>query len=77
MVVNDDKIVNAAASYGLFSKYHIVQQRNWSSSPEGNIVVFTGILPVARDEQGLAAILGHGKWLDLITIFSINWSVCE
>ncbi|KAK7696428.1 hypothetical protein QCA50_001085 [Cerrena zonata] len=40
MVVNDDKMVNAGASYG-------------------NIVVFTGILPVARDEQGLAAILGH------------------
>lgn len=40
MVVNDDKIVNAAASYG-------------------NVVVFTGILPIAKDEQGLAAILGH------------------
>ncbi|KAI0289061.1 peptidase family M48-domain-containing protein [Russula brevipes] len=25
----------------------------------GTIVVFTGILPVAKDEQGLAAILGH------------------
>ncbi|KAI0808233.1 peptidase family M48-domain-containing protein [Fomes fomentarius] len=25
----------------------------------GNIVVFTGILPVAKDEHGLAAILGH------------------
>ncbi|KAJ3556855.1 hypothetical protein NM688_g1791 [Phlebia brevispora] len=25
----------------------------------GDIVVFTGILPVAKDEQGLAAILGH------------------
>ncbi|KAF9782487.1 hypothetical protein BJ322DRAFT_1111347 [Thelephora terrestris] len=25
----------------------------------GNIVVFTGIIPVARDEDGLAAILGH------------------
>ncbi|TFK87113.1 hypothetical protein K466DRAFT_646059 [Polyporus arcularius HHB13444] len=25
----------------------------------GNIVVFTGILPVAKDENGLAAILGH------------------
>ncbi|OSX62976.1 hypothetical protein POSPLADRAFT_1181049 [Postia placenta MAD-698-R-SB12] len=40
MVVNDDRIVNAAASYG-------------------NIVVFTGILPAAKDEQGLAAVLGH------------------
>ena len=28
----------------------------------GTIVVFTGILPVARDEQGLAAILGHGTF---------------
>jgi len=25
----------------------------------GNIVVFTGIIPVAKDEDGLAAILGH------------------
>jgi len=25
----------------------------------GTVVVFTGILPVAKDEQGLAAILGH------------------
>ena len=25
------------------------------------IVVFTGILPIARDEEGLAAIIGHGK----------------
>ncbi|KAI0076651.1 hypothetical protein K474DRAFT_1597625 [Panus rudis PR-1116 ss-1] len=40
MVVHDDKVVNAMASYG-------------------NIVVFTGILPVAKDENGLAAILGH------------------
>lgn len=40
MVVNDDKMVNAAASYG-------------------NIIVYTGILPVARDQDGLAAVLGH------------------
>ncbi|KAL1942267.1 hypothetical protein VTO73DRAFT_6331 [Trametes versicolor] len=39
-VVNDDKMVNAMASFG-------------------NIVVFTGILPVAKDENGLAAVLGH------------------
>jgi len=40
IVVNDDKIANAATTYG-------------------NIIVFTGILPIAKDEQGLAAILGH------------------
>jgi hypothetical protein len=28
----------------------------------GTVVVFTGILPVAKDEQGLAAILGHGMF---------------
>lgn len=33
----------------------------FSGISTGNIVVFTGILPVAKDEQGLAAILGHGK----------------
>ena len=27
----------------------------------GTIVVFTGILPIAHHEHGLAAILGHGK----------------
>jgi metalloendopeptidase OMA1, mitochondrial len=27
----------------------------------GNVVVFTGILPVARDEEGLAAVLAHGE----------------
>jgi Zn-dependent protease with chaperone function len=31
-------------------------------SPSGTVVVFTGILPVAKDEQGLAAILGHGMF---------------
>ncbi|OCH92389.1 hypothetical protein OBBRIDRAFT_791378 [Obba rivulosa] len=40
VVVNDDKIVNAAVSFG-------------------TIMVFTGILPVMQDEQGLAAVLGH------------------
>ncbi|THH05583.1 hypothetical protein EW145_g4681, partial [Phellinidium pouzarii] len=40
VVVNDNKVVNAAASVG-------------------SIIVFTGILPVAGDEQGLAAVLSH------------------
>lgn len=40
MVVKDDKIVNAMASFG-------------------TVIVFTGILPMAKDEEGLAAILGH------------------
>ena len=27
----------------------------------GTIVIFTGILPIAKDESGLAAIITHGK----------------
>jgi Zn-dependent protease with chaperone function len=26
----------------------------------GKIFVFTGILPICKDEDGLAAVLGHG-----------------
>lgn len=40
MVVKDDKVVNAMASFG-------------------TVIVFTGILPLARDEEGLAAVIGH------------------
>ena len=39
----------------------------------GNIVVFTGIIPVAKDEDGLAAILGHGLFLAIgLVPFSAN-----
>lgn len=27
----------------------------------GTVIVFTGILPLAKDEEGLAAVVGHGK----------------
>ncbi len=27
--------------------------------PGGKVVVYTGILPLTRDEQGLAVVLGH------------------
>ncbi|KAL0063488.1 metalloendopeptidase [Marasmius tenuissimus] len=40
VVVNDKKMVNAAAL-------------------PGTIIVFTGILPVCKDERGLAAVLSH------------------
>ncbi|KAF9077299.1 peptidase family M48-domain-containing protein [Rhodocollybia butyracea] len=40
IVVDDRKIVNAAAT-------------------PGTVIVFTGILPVCKDEQGLAAVLSH------------------
>jgi len=50
---------------------HVASRKEWNllvvddpkvvnaMAAPGTIVVFTGILPVARDEQGLAAILGH------------------
>ena len=57
LVVNDPKIVNALASFGMCLKNSYDTPLN--DSP-GTIVVFTGILPVCKDEQGLAAVVGHG-----------------
>ena len=34
-------------------------QRNAFVLPGGKIFVFTGILPIVQDEDGLAAVLGH------------------
>jgi Zn-dependent protease with chaperone function len=58
LVVNDNKVVNAMAAPGVFSNRTYVRALITS----GTVVVFTGILPVAKDEQGLAAILGHGMF---------------
>ena len=59
LVVNDQKVVNAMAAPGKFLKLFIPQEL---ITFPGTVVVFTGILPVAKDEQGLAAILGHGMF---------------
>ncbi|KAG9318336.1 hypothetical protein JVU11DRAFT_424 [Chiua virens] len=60
LVVDDPKMINALTSYGT------PHQRSLSPTPtpvsSGTIVVFTGILPVCRDEQGLAAVIGHGTF---------------
>ena len=57
-----DRVIDAAGLRG---------QRNWEVvvvksrkanafvTPNGKIVVFTGILPVAKSEAGLAAVIGH------------------
>ena len=37
--------------------YHLILKQQ----KLGIIVVFTGILPLCRDEEGLAAVLAHGK----------------
>jgi predicted Zn-dependent protease len=42
-------------------EYHLVQsdQVNAWCMPGGKIVVYTGILPLTKDEDGLAVVLGH------------------
>jgi metalloendopeptidase OMA1, mitochondrial len=62
LVVNDQKVVNAMAAPGMQaqSQLHSLCSNNLTNFSLGTVVVFTGILPVAKDEQGLAAILGHG-----------------
>lgn len=45
-------------------KTHVVadpETRNAFVLPGGNIFVFSGILPIAQDADGLAVILGHGE----------------
>ena len=37
------------------------KQPNAFVLPGGKIFVFTGILPICRDEDGLATVLGHGE----------------
>jgi metalloendopeptidase OMA1, mitochondrial len=59
MVVKDDSVVNAMASFGAFETN--VHSCLRPDIRKGTVIVFTGILPIARDEEGLAAILGHGE----------------
>ena len=42
-------------------EFHLVEDDavNAFAMPGGKIVIFTGIMPVARDETGLAVIMGH------------------
>src|SRR5690242_11729557 len=57
-----DRIIDAA---GLRNQYRwqtvIVKSREANAfvMPNGKIVVFTGLLPIAKNEAGLAAVLGH------------------
>ncbi len=62
IVVHDKKVVNAMAAPGVC----LHCERVWALIIPGTVVVFTGILPVAKDEEGLAAILGHGMFYCLL-----------
>ncbi|PPR05556.1 hypothetical protein CVT24_003295 [Panaeolus cyanescens] len=60
VVVNDPNVVNAMAAPGEFYLlYFILFLFIFNTTWIGLIVVFTGILPICQDEEGLAAVLAH------------------
>jgi len=60
IVVNDPKMINAMASPGRCNSK--ISQKN-RLLLSGIITVFTGILPICQDEEGLAAVLSHGMFI--------------
>lgn len=61
-VIRDDDTPNAFVT-GSELKYEAGGAMQLTFSVGGNIYVFTGILPVAQDDDGIATVLGHGKHL--------------
>jgi len=53
--------ITAVAGGGYQWEYRVIEdaQVNAFALPGGKIAVYTGILPITRDEAGLAAVLGH------------------
>lgn len=77
-VINDDKTMNAFVLPGVFEIKPIFVAQFWTDgrlsslhhrSVGGKIFVFTGILPVAKTEDGLASVMGHGSSLPLFLSF--------
>ena len=62
IVVKDPKIINTMATPGGYTS-NILQNRYLLSLQSGIITVFTGILPICQDEEGLAAVLSHGIFI--------------
>lgn len=62
IVVNDPKMINAMASPGRYASN--ISQNKYLLSLSGIITVFTGILPICQDEDGLAAVLSHGMVIE-------------
>ena len=57
-----DRIIDAAGLRGKYNWQTVVikaREPNAFVMPNGKIVVFTGLLPVAKNEAGLAAVIGH------------------
>src|SRR5882724_7894964 len=63
MVTRVGKRIAAAAGHPEYQwEYRLIQddkQVNAFALPGGKVAVYTGILPVTKDENGLAAVLGH------------------
>ncbi|ORZ03655.1 peptidase M48 [Syncephalastrum racemosum] len=55
------RIVHAAGMDHLQWEFHVIDspERNAFVLPGGKIFVFTGILPIVKNEDGMAAVLGH------------------
>ncbi|KAJ1513767.1 hypothetical protein HMI56_001806 [Coelomomyces lativittatus] len=55
------KLIQAARMENLDWKVHVIDspEKNAFVLPGGMIFVFTGILPICQDEDGLAVVLGH------------------
>lgn len=57
-----DKIIDAAGLRGRYNWETVVIKSKTPNAfvmPNGKIVVFTGIFPIAKSETGLAAVIGH------------------
>ncbi|RDW81233.1 M48 family metallopeptidase [Aspergillus mulundensis] len=56
------RLVPLAPIEGADWEVHVIQDDNMVNAfvlPGGKVFVFTGILPICKDEDGLAAVLGH------------------
>jgi predicted Zn-dependent protease len=71
-VVVDDKTPNAFATFGS-SLSHGEVHALVDPNAGGNVVVFTGILPICEDDEGLAAVIGHGTPFSTSQFFSHTW----
>ncbi|KAF9363191.1 hypothetical protein BGX34_004655 [Mortierella sp. NVP85] len=55
------RIIKAAGMENLEWEFHVIDsdEKNAFVLPGGKVFVFTGILPIAKNEDGLATVLGH------------------
>ncbi|KAG0338461.1 hypothetical protein BG004_007217, partial [Podila humilis] len=55
------RIIQAAGMQNLDWEFHVIasDEKNAFVLPGGKVFVFTGILPIAENENGLATVLGH------------------